>query len=338
MIVVMRPGVDDALIERVMARLIAAGCDIHRSTGSERTILGAIGVTAEMDLADFEVLPGVERVLRVSTPYKLVSRRFRPDGSRIELGPGVVIGGEEVVIMAGPGQVESEDQIHRTAREVARAGAKVLRASAFTPRSRPYAFQGLGEQGLAWLRDAARESGLLVVSEVMASEHIDTVAGYADVLLVGGRHMQNHGLLREVGSAGKPVILKRSIGATIEDWLLAAEYVAVAGNDRIVLCERGIRTFETATRYTMDLAAIAVVHERSHLPVIADPSYGTGLRDKIAPMARAAVAAGADGLLIEVHCDADEARSDAAQTLYPEEFLKLMDQLRIIVPALGRSL
>jgi 3-deoxy-7-phosphoheptulonate synthase len=198
-IVVMRPGVGDELIERVIARLIGAGCDIHRSTGAERTILGAIGVTAEMDLSDFEVLPGVERVLRVSTPYKLVSRRFRPEGSRIELGPGVAIGGEEVVVMAGPGQVESEEQIYRTARDVARAGARLLRASAFTPRSRPYAFPGLGEQGLAWLRDAAREAGLLVVSEVMAPDHIQTVAGYADVLLVGGRHMQNHALLREVG-------------------------------------------------------------------------------------------------------------------------------------------
>lgn len=337
MIVVMRPGAEEAQVERVIARLVAAGCDIHRSTGAERTILGAIGVTAEMDLSDYEVLPGVDKVLRVSTPYKLVARGFRPQGTRIELG-NLSIGGEEVVVMAGPGQVESEEQIRSTAEAVARAGARILRASAFTPRSRPYAFPGLGEQGLRWLQAAGREAGLLVCSEVMAADHIDTVGGYADLLLVGGRHMQNHALLKELGRSDKPVILKRGVGATLEDWLLAAEYVAVAGNDRIILCERGIRTFETATRTTMDLAAIPLLRERSHLPVIADPSYGTGLRDKVVPMARAAVAAGADGLLIEVHSKADDARSDAAQTLYPEEFQRLMDQLRIIVPALGRSI
>ena len=336
MIIVMKPGAEDTEVERVIARLVSAGCDVHRSTGAERTIVGTIGVTAEMDLSDYEVLPGVENVLRVSTPYKLVGRPFHPQGTQIDLGE-VVIGGESVVVAAGPGQVESEDQIHATAREVAKAGATVLRASAFTPRSRPYAFQGLGEQGLQWLRNAAEEVGLLTCSEVMAPAHIDVVAGYVDILLVGGRHMQNHTLLRELGGVGKPVILKRGIGATIDDWLLAAEYVALAGNDRIVLCERGIRTFETATRTTLDLASIPIVKERSHLPVICDPSYGTGLRDKVPPMARAAVAAGADGLLIEVHHDADEARSDAAQTLYPAVFQRLMDQLRIIVPALGRS-
>lgn len=336
MIVVMKPRVDESAVERVIDRLVKAGCDIHRSTGAERTIVGAIGVTAEMDLSDYEILPGVESVLRVSTPYNLVSRAFKPEGSSIEIGQ-VTIGGNEVVAIAGPGQVESREQIRSTAEQVARAGARILRASAFTPRSRPYAFQGLGEQGLQWLREAADEFGLLVASEVMAPAHVDTVAGYAHLLLVGGRHMQNHALLRELGGARRPVILKRGIAATVEDWLLAAEYVAAAGEDRIVLCERGIRTFETATRYTLDLSVIPAIHEMSHLPVIADPSYGTGLRDKVAPMARAAVAAGADGLLIEVHCDADEARSDAAQTLYPDDFQHLMDQLRIIVPALGRS-
>jgi 3-deoxy-7-phosphoheptulonate synthase len=338
MIIVMRPGAEEKKVERVIERLISAGCDVHRSTGAERTLVGAIGVTAEMDLSDYEILPGVEKVLRVSTPYKLVARSYRPEGTTIELGADVRLGGEDVVVMAGPGQVESEEQIERTAAEVARAGAKVLRASAFTPRSRPYAFPGLGEQGLQWLRAAAREHGLLACSEVIAPDQVGIVAGYVDVLLVGGRHMQNHALLRELGGVDLPVILKRSISATVDDWLLAAEYVAVAGNDRIALCERGIRSFDSADPTTLDLAAIPTLRRKSHLPILCDPSYGTGHRDKVAPMARAAVAAGADGLLIEVHHDADEARSDAAQTLYPESFQRLMDQLRIIVPALGRSI
>jgi len=337
MIVVMKPHAADADVESVIDRLFRAGCDVHRSTGSERVIVGAIGVTAEMDLSDYEILPGVEEVFRVSSPYKLVSRSFKPEDSKIDLGP-VIVGGEDVIVMAGPGSVESEEQIHAAARVVASAGARILRGSAFTSRARPYSFQGLGEISLVWLREAADACDLLVASEVMAPQQVEVVARFADILIVGARHMQNSALLTELGGIGKPVLLKRATAATIEEWLMAAEYVAAAGNERIILCERGIRTFASATRYTMDLSAISVLRDRTHLPVVADPSFGTGVRDKVAPMARAAVAAGADGLLIEVHPQADEALSDAAQTLYPEDFQRLMDQLRIIVPAVGRSL
>jgi len=336
MIVVMKPLAEETDVERVIDRLVRAGCDVHRSTGSERTILGAIGVTAEMDLADFEILPGVEDVVRVSTPYRLVSRAFRSEGTQIEVGE-VVFGGEDVVLAAGPAMVESEEQIHATARAVAEAGAKVLRGSAFATRGRPYAFQGKGEQALVWLRAAADEHGLLVATHVNAVTEVAVIERYADLVIVGARHMQNTALLREVGGIEKPVILKRGVAATLEDLLLAAEAVAVAGNDRVLLCERGIRTFEPATRYTLDLSAIPVLRERSHLPILVDPSDGTGHRGQVGPMARAAVAAGADGLLVEVHHDADAALADAAQTLYPSAFQRLMDELRIIVPAVGRS-
>jgi 3-deoxy-7-phosphoheptulonate synthase len=336
-IVVMRPGAPAAEIEAAIARLVECGFDVHRSTGAERTVLGAIGVEPDFDPAELELLDGVEQVLRVSSPYKLVSRSFHPEPTTVRVGD-VELGGEEVVVAAGPCSVESEDQIRRTAAAVRAAGARLLRGGAFKPRSNPYSFQGLGERGLELLRRAADESGLPLVTEVMDASQIGLVAGYADLLQVGARNMQNYVLLRELGRTGKPVLLKRGLAATVEEWLLAAEYVAAAGNPRIVLCERGIRTFETSTRATMDIAAIPVLKERTHLPVIADPSHGVGIRDKVAAMARAAVAAGADGLLIEVHCDADHALSDAAQSLYPEQFQRLMDQLRIIVPALGRSM
>ncbi len=337
MIVVMKPNASESEVESVIERLFAAGCDVHRSTGSARVTLGAVGVTAAMDLSDYEILPGVEHVVRVSTPYELVSRSYKPESTEIDLG-SVVIGGDDVVVIAGPGLVESEELIHGAARAVAAAGAHILRGSAFTSRARPYAFRGHGEGSLEWLRAAADEHHLLVASEVMAPAHVELVARHADILIVGARNMQNSVLLTELGTVGKPVLLKRSPAATIEDWLLSAEYVAAAGNERIILCEQGIRTFESSTRYTMDLSAIPVLRQLSHLPVVADPSFGTGVRDKVAPMARAAVAAGADGLLIEVHQNADEALSDAAQSLYPEAFQQLMDQLRIIVPAVGRSI
>ena len=337
MIVVMRPGAPEAEVETAIARLVECGFDVHRSTGAERTVLGAIGVAADFDPAELQLLAGVERVLRVSSPYKLVSRSFHPEPTLVRLGD-VVLGGEEVVVAAGPCSVESEDQIRRTAAAVRAAGARLLRGGAFKARSNPYSFQGLGERGLELLRRAADENGLPVVTEVMDASQIALVSGYADLLQVGARNMQNYVLLRELGKAGKPVLLKRGLAATVEEWLLAAEYVAAAGNPQIVLCERGIRTFETATRNTMDIAAIPVLKERTHLPVVADPSHGIGIRDKVPAMARAAVAAGADGLLIEVHCDADHALSDAAQSLYPDQFQRLMDQLRIIVPALGRAI
>jgi len=341
-IVVMAPAADAPAIEHVIARLTERGFDVHRSTGAERTVLGVVGPTQELDTAELELLPGVEEVVRVSTPYKLVSRAFHPDDTLVKVGqPGkneVTFGGEEVVVAAGPCSVESEDQIRRAAAAVRRAGARLLRGGAFKPRSSPYSFQGLGEPGLELLRNAADAEGLALVTEVMDPSQIALVAGYADMLQVGARNMQNYVLLRELGKCGKPVLLKRGLAATIEEWLLSAEHVAAAGNQAIVLCERGIRTFETATRNTMDISAIPVIEKRSHLPVIADPSHGVGIRDKVAAMARAAVAAGADGLLVEVHHDPDKALSDGAQSLFPEQFQALMDQLRIIVPALGRSI
>ena len=337
MIVVMAPAADAPAIEHVIARLTERGFDVHRSTGAERTVLGVVGPTQELDPAELELLPGVEEVVRVSTPYKLVSRAFHPDDTLVQVRD-VTFGGEEVVVAAGPCSVESEEQIRRTAAAVRAAGARLLRGGAFKPRSSPYSFQGLGEQGLELLRKAADAEGLALVTEVMDPSQIALVAGYADMLQVGARNMQNYVLLRELGRCGKPVLLKRGLAATIEEWLLAAEHVAAAGNRDVVLCERGIRTFETATRNTMDISAIPVIEKRSHLPVIADPSHGIGIRDKVPAMARAAVAAGADGLLVEVHHDPDKALSDGAQSLFPDQFQALMDQLRIIVPALGRSI
>lgn len=337
MIVVMKPTATDRQIEGVIERIVEDGFDVHRSTGAERTVLGAVGVAPEFDRGQYRLLPGVEEVVRVSTPYKLVSRSFHPRDSRVEVG-GVVFGGEEVVVMAGPCSVEDEVQIRATAAAVRKAGARVLRGGAFKPRSSPYSFQGLGEEGLKLLRAAADEHGLLALTEVLDPSQIELVARYADILQVNARNMQNYVLLRELGGVGKPVLLKRGPAATIEEWLLSAEYIANAGNRQILLCERGIRTFERATRNTMDISAIPVTKDLSHLPVVADPSHGIGIRDKVAPMARAAVAAGADGLLLEVHHDADHALSDAAQTLYPEQFQRLMDELKIIVPAVGREI
>ncbi len=294
MIVVMSPAAEPADVEHVIARLVERGFDVHRSTGAERTVLGVVGPTAELDPAELELLPGVEEAMRVSSPYKLVSRAFHPEDTLVRVGqPGenqVTFGGEEVIVAAGPCSVENEDQIRRTAAAVRAAGARLLRGGAFKPRSSPYSFQGLGEGGLELLRRAADEQGLALVTEVMDPSQIALVAGYADMLQVGARNMQNYVLLRELGKAGKPVLLKRGLAATIEEWLLSAEHLAVAGCRDVVLCERGIRTFETATRNTMDISAIPVIEKRSHLPVVADPSHGIGIRDKVPAMARAAVA------------------------------------------------
>ncbi|MGD0500820.1 MAG: 3-deoxy-7-phosphoheptulonate synthase, partial [Bryobacteraceae bacterium] len=297
--------------------------------------LGGVGGKDDFDLAIFEVMDGVKEAHRIMSPYKLASRSFRPGGTVIRIG-AVEIGGKSVVVMAGPCSVESRDQIERSAEAVARAGAVVIRGGAFKPRSSPYAFQGLGEPGLQLLREAADRNGLLAVSEVMDQTQIPTVSPYADILQVGARNMQNFTLLRELGKQRKPVLLKRGISATIEELLLSAEYIMSGGNYDVILCERGIRTFETYTRNTMDISAIPVAHKLSHLPIVADPSHGTGRRDKVAPMARAAVAAGADGLLVEVHPDPDHALSDGAQSLRFDQFQELMVQLRMIAPAVGR--
>jgi 3-deoxy-7-phosphoheptulonate synthase len=338
MVIVMQAGATEQQIQAVIDRMVETGFDVHRSTGILHTVLGGVGGRAEeIDLAIFEVLDGVKEAHRIASPYKLASRSFRPGGTVVQIGD-VAIGGDRVVIMAGPCSVEGREQIHCAAARVARAGAQVIRGGAFKPRSSPYSFQGMGEEGLRWLREAADQHGLLVVSEVMDHTQIPLLAAYADILQVGARNMQNFNLLRELGRQRKPVLLKRGISATIEELLLSAEYILSGGNYDVILCERGIRTFETYTRNTMDISAIPVVKKLSHLPIIGDPSHGTGRRDKVAPMARAAIAAGADGLLVEVHPDPDHALSDGAQSLRPDQFEELMGQLRMIAAAVGRSL
>ncbi len=336
MLVVMQQGATEEQIDAVIGRMVDAGFDVHRSTGVVHTVLGGVGGKDEFDLEVFEVMEGVKEAHRIVSPYKLASRSFRPQGTVVRVGD-VEIGGGEVVVMAGPCSVESREQIARSAEAVAAAGAKVIRGGAFKPRSSPYSFQGLGEEGLRLLREAADRRGLLVVSEVMDSTQIPLVAQYADILQVGARNMQNFNLLRDLGRQRKPVLLKRGIAATIEELLLSAEYILAGGNYDVILCERGIRTFETYTRNTMDISAIPVVKKLSHLPIVGDPSHGTGRRDKVAPMARAAVAAGADGLIVEVHPDPDRALSDGAQSLRPEQFAELMKQLKLIAAAVGRS-
>jgi 3-deoxy-7-phosphoheptulonate synthase len=337
MIVVMQEGATEPQIQNVIDRLVDLGFDVHRSTGVIHTLLGGVGGKDDFDLGVFEVMEGVKDAHRIASPYKLASRGFRPGGTIVSVR-GLEIGAGQVIVMAGPCSVESRDQIERSATVVAKAGAKVIRGGAFKPRSSPYAFQGMGEAGLEMLREAADHNGLLVVSEVMDQTQIPLVAQYSDILQVGARNMQNFNLLKELGKQRQPVLLKRGIAATIEELLLSAEYIMAGGNYDVILCERGIRTFETYTRNTMDISAIPVVKKLSHLPIIADPSHGTGRRDKVAPMARAAVAAGADGLLVEVHPDPDRALSDGAQSLRPEQFEELMRQLRMIAPAVGRTI
>jgi 3-deoxy-7-phosphoheptulonate synthase len=337
MLVVMQEGASEPQIENVIDRLVAMGFTVHRSTGVRHTVLGGVGPVDEFEPVDFEVMEGVKECHRIVSPYKLASRHFRPSGTTVKVN-GVEIGATKIVVMAGPCSVENEGQINRVAEQVAAAGATVLRGGAFKPRTSPYSFQGLGEQGLRLMRDAADRNGLLVVSEVMDAAQIPMIAEYAHILQVGARNMQNFNLLRELGDRQKPVLLKRGISATIEELLLSAEYILAGGNYDVILCERGIRTFESYTRNTMDISAIPVVKKLSHLPMIADPSHGTGRRDKVLPMARAAVAAGADGLIIEVHDNPDKALSDGAQSLFPDQFRELMDQLRIIAPAVGRTL
>jgi 3-deoxy-7-phosphoheptulonate synthase len=323
----------EAQVEQVVARLVEMGMDVHRSTGVTRTVLGAVG-QGHPDKGLIEMLEGVHEVLRISEPYKLASRTFKPEGSVVTVGD-VRIGGDEVIVMAGPCSAETEAQVHTTAAAVRRAGAKILRGGAFKPRSSPYSFQGLGEAGLRMLREASNAENLKLVSEVMDVSQIEVIDRYCDIFQVGARSMQNFTLLRELGHARKPVLLKRGISATIEELLLSAEYVLSGGNTDVILCERGIRTFETATRNTLDISAIPVVRKLSHLPIVADPSHGAGRRDMVAPMARAAVA---DGLIIEVHCDPDHALSDGAQSMFPSQFDRLMAELRIIAPAIGRGI
>jgi 3-deoxy-7-phosphoheptulonate synthase len=317
--------------------MVGMGFTVHRSTGVIHTVLGGIGPEDDLDPTELELLEWVKEARRITSPYKLAGRHFRPAGTVVRVGD-VEVGGAAVVVMAGPCSVESREQIERSAELVAAAGVRILRGGAFKPRTSPYSFQGLGEEGLKLLREAADRHGLLVVSEVMDQTQIDLVAQYADILQVGARNMQNFNLLKELGLRRKPVLLKRGISATIEELLLSAEYILSGGNYDVMLCERGIRTFESATRNTMDISAIPVVKKISHLPILADPSHGTGRRDHVLPLARAAVAAGADGLLVEMHPDPDRALSDGAQSLMPEQLVELMEQLRAIAPVVGRAL
>ena len=338
MIVAMQDTATDEQIQQVVEHLIRMGFSVHRTTGERQTVLAAVGARVDFDTRNLEVLSGVEHVHRISAPYKLAGRSFRPQGTIIDLPKGVQIGGDQVVVMAGPCSVESRAQLFNVAEQVAKAGARVLRGGAFKPRSSPYSFQGMGEEGLKLLRDAGEHFNLLVISEVMEISQIEVMLPYVDILQVGARNMQNFNLLRELGKLKTPVLLKRGIAATLEELLLSAEYIMAGGNYNIIVCERGIRTFETYTRNTLDISAIPIIHKLSHLPIASDPSHGTGRRDKVAPMAQASVAAGADALLVEVHHDPDKALSDGAQSLYPEQFQKLMDALRMIAPAVGRTI
>jgi len=337
MIVVLETGTTEKQVEEIIRVLHEHGFDVHRSTGVQHTVLGAIGVHPEFDHRQIELLDGVAEVLRVTEPFKIASRAFKREGSIFDIG-GVIIGGQEVIVMAGPCSVETEEQVFKIAKYVKDAGAKILRGGAFKPRTSPYSFQGLGEDGLKLLRSAADEYKLKVITEVMDKSQIDLVEKYADILQIGARNMQNYMFLKDLGKASKPVMLKRGLAATIEELLMSAEYILAGGNEKVILCERGIRTFETATRNTMDISAIPVIKKKSHLPIFADPSHGVGIRDKVIPMARASIAAGADGIIVEVHHDPDHALSDGAQSLYPDQFAQMMKEVRMIAQAINRNI
>lgn len=338
MLVVMKHGASEREIDAVATTIEEMGYRSEPIPGRQRTAIGVVGNDGRVDADRLTGMPGVREVIHVSRPYKQVSREWRPGDTRIELDNGTVIGGDAVTVMAGPCSVESESQILDTARAVKAAGATVLRGGAFKPRTSPYSFQGLGREGLELLARARDETGLAVVTEALDAEGVELVARHADIIQIGARNMQNYSLLKAAGRAGLPVLLKRGISATLREWLLAAEYVVNEGEDRVMLCERGIRGFDDHSRYTLDLNVVPSVKEESHLPIIADPSHGTGVRSKVAPMARAAVAAGADGLLVEVHPDPAAALSDGAQSLTPGQFEVLMTELDPIVNAIGREL
>jgi 3-deoxy-7-phosphoheptulonate synthase len=336
MVIVMEETATEEQVSTVIDKLVRMGFDIHRSTGVRHTVLGAVGGLV-VDTRDIELLDGVKEVLRISSPYKLASRAFRPEGTKIQI-KDLVIGGSEVVMMAGPCTVESREQVWAVAEAVSQSGAKVLRGGAFKPRTSPYSFQGMGEEGLRYLRQAADRFDMLVVSEVMEPSQIPLFIRYVDILQIGARNMQNFNLLREIGRINKPVLLKRGPASTIEETLLAAEYIMSGGNHEVMICERGIRTFEPYLRNTFDVSAIPVLKKLSHLPVVADPSHATGRRDKVPPLAQAAVAAGVDALLIEVHNDPENALCDGAQSLLPDQFKELMRRLRLIAEAVDRSI
>jgi 3-deoxy-7-phosphoheptulonate synthase len=337
MLVVMQHGATQEQIDRVARVIEEMGYQARPMPGAQRTTVGLVGNDGRVDSSRIEALPGVGEVIHVTKPYKQVSREWKHENTVVQIAPGVSFGGREIQVIAGPCSVESERQIVTAAMQVAAAGATALRGGAFKPRSSPYSFQGLGKRGLEFLRVAQRETGLPIVTEALDEEGAHIVAEYADCIQIGARNMQNYSLLRAVGRIGKPVLLKRGMAATIADLLLSAEYILAEGNERVILCERGVRSFDTSTRNLLDLTAIPLVQKLSHLPIIADPSHGTGLRDKVVPMARAAVAAGADGVIVEVHPDPDRALSDGGQSLFPEQFGGLVGELRAIAQAIGRD-
>lgn len=337
MIIVMERGVAELEAEKVVEKLEEVGFTIHLMKGVERTVIAALGDRKNIELRHLEALTGVEKVVPVLKPYKLASREFRGEDTIIQVG-NTAIGGNKLTIMAGPCAVEEKEQFLETARLLKKAGATILRGGAFKPRSSPYSFQGLGEEGLKIMAAAREETGLPIVTEIVDPKDVDLVASYADILQIGARNMQNFILLKEVGKINKPILLKRGLSATIEEWLMAAEYIMSEGNYNVILCERGIRTYETSTRNTLDLSAVPLIKKLSHLPIIVDPSHGTGKRDLVAPMSKAAIAAGADGLMIEVHIDPAKALSDGPQSLTPDQFGKLMEEMQLISGFFNKSI
>ena len=336
MILILKQGVDQAEEDHVRSILREEGCLVREMSTGDETVIGAVGQVSR-DLRFFEQLPGVAKVIPVSRPYKLVSREMHPEDTVVQIGD-VELGGPRIVVIAGPCAIESREQAMAIAREVRSAGAVLFRGGAFKPRTSPYSFQGLGEEGLRILAQVREETGLRVTSEMTSPNQADIMMKYVDLVQIGARNMQNFELLRSTGRIGKPVLLKRGLSATVEEWLMSAEYILSEGNDQVILCERGIRTFERYTRNTLDLSAIPIIKKLTHLPVVIDPSHATGIREKVSPMARAAVAAGADGLLIEVHHEPDKALSDGPQSLYPEQFEQLMRDLYVIAPVVGKQL
>jgi len=338
MIIVLRPDATEQQINHIVDKVTKLGLKPMISKGAERTIIGVIGPEDIIQAHPLEVYPGVEKVLPILKPYKLVSRDFKQENSVIDLGNGVKIGGEKIVVMAGPCSVENRDLLIDIAKKVKKAGATVLRGGAFKPRTSPYSFQGLGEEGLKYLADARNQTGLLIVTELMDIRDVELVARYADIIQIGARNMQNFNLLKEVGRIKKPILLKRGMSATIKELLMSAEYVLSEGNFNVILCERGIRTFEDFTRFTLDINAVPAIKSQSHLPIIIDPSHGTGKWELVPAASKAGIAAGADGVIIEVHPNPEEALSDGEQSLLPERFEELMKELRKVAEAVGRKL
>ncbi|MDD5517996.1 MAG: 3-deoxy-7-phosphoheptulonate synthase [Candidatus Omnitrophota bacterium] len=338
MIIVLRPDATDGQIEHIIEKVKKLGLTPHVSKGTERTIIGVIGPEDVLRVTPVEVFPGVEKVIPVLAPYRLVSREFQPESSVIDLGKGVKVGGKKIAVMAGPCAIEDIDTLHKIAVDAKKAGATVLRGGAFKPRTSPYSFQGLGEEGLKMLKQVGMDLNLVTISEVMDTRDVSLVASYVDVLQIGARNMQNFNLLKEVGLAKKPVLLKRGLSSTVKEMLMSAEYILSGGNFNVILCERGIRTFEDSTRNTLDISAVPVVKQLSHLPIIVDPSHAAGKWGLVGPLSKAAIAVGSDGLIIEVHSAPEEAMSDGAQSLLPANFANLMQELKILAKSIGREI